>query len=76
MRKAFERIPKLKLGKYQVGCLRPISSLVSSVCALDRCNYIVAFCDGSPNGIILPNENKVLDLLSLQRTALNLTLRA
>ena len=71
MRKAFKTIDKLKLGKRQAECLSPIWSLLSSVRASeDSRNYIVRFCDG----ILLPNENEVTELLSLQRTALKLTL--
>ena len=38
-------------------CLRPIWLLPSSVCASeDHHNYILAFCDRSTKGILLPNE--------------------
>ena len=62
MRKAFKKIVKLKLEKYQVGCLRPIWSLLSFVCTAEgRRNYSVAFCDRSTDKILLPNENEVTE---------------
>ena len=63
-----------------MGCLRPVRLydryfLLSMNPKIAVTNYIVAFRDPSPDGILLPNENEVIEFLSLQRTALKLTSR-
>ena len=51
--------------------------LLFAVCASeDHHNCIVESCDWSTDRILLPNENEVSELLSLQRRALKLSTRA
>ena len=81
MKKACEKIPKLKLEKYQVGYLYPIWSLISAVCTSDgHQDYIVNIL--WPIGYkldtatIYVNEDLDTKSLSLHRMVLKLTLKA